>query len=247
MKCSNCDGQMGLEDAVCPYCGTPNAMAAQHQADMAHFREEYERTQDEVLENTSALQRHGSWLVILVVLLVALVIGIALQACSWDIGHSMREHAVKQDEAVDKQALDTFLEEGDYGKFVGYYDSNDLYVGDYDAYIGIHSAARAYADIVQFIETVNDYDNSRHSPTFIEDVCGYLADDLNDIYTLEKQYSYSLDRYLPNSMRGYLDDIRERTDAIARTYLGLTEEQIRDIPNISEQKLAQLIEEGIKS
>ena len=94
MKCPNCGAQLGLEDAACPYCGTANALAAQHQSDMSRYREEYERTQGEVLKNTSAMQRHGSWLAILVVLLVALVIGIVLQASAWDIGYSLRERNI---------------------------------------------------------------------------------------------------------------------------------------------------------
>ena len=223
MKCPNCGGQMGLEDVACPYCDTPNAMAAQHQSDMAHFREEYERTQDEVLENTSGMRRHGSWLVVVTILLVGLVIGIILQASAWDIGHAIREHNVEQDAAADKQMLDTYLEQGDYGKFVGYYDSNDIYLSSYESYQAVHSAARAYVDIE------------------------YLADDLNDIFTLEKQYSYALERYLPDSMRPYVEDIRERAGVIAQTYLGLTEEQVKEIPDMSEQKLARLIEEGITS
>jgi raffinose/stachyose/melibiose transport system permease protein len=78
MECPNCGGQLGLEDAVCPYCNTPNAMAAKHQSDMAHFRQEYQRTQADVMQKTSFMQRHGSWLIVLSVLLVALIGGIVL-------------------------------------------------------------------------------------------------------------------------------------------------------------------------
>ena len=96
MKCPNCNGQMGLEDAFCPYCGSPNAMAAKHQSDMDRFQQEYQRTQTDVMERTSFMQQHGSWLVILTVLLAALVIGIVLQIGAWDIGYSVREENVKQ-------------------------------------------------------------------------------------------------------------------------------------------------------
>lgn len=247
MKCPNCGGQMGLEDVACPYCDTPNAMAAQHQSDMAHFREEYERTQDEVLENTSGMRRHGSWLVVVTILLVGLVIGIILQASAWDIGHAIREHNVEQDAAADKQMLDTYLEQGDYGKFVGYYDSNDIYLSSYESYQAVHSAARAYVDIMQLVDTANRPEELSYTPEHLTHVCEYLADDLNDIFTLEKQYSYALERYLPDSMRPYVEDIRERAGVIAQTYLGLTEEQVKEIPDMSEQKLARLIEGGITS
>ena len=99
MKCPNCGGQMGIEDAVCPYCNTPNTMAVQHQSDMARYRQEYQRTQESVMEKTSFLQTQGSWLVVLSILLVGLVAGVILLANSWDIGYSIRENNVERSAA----------------------------------------------------------------------------------------------------------------------------------------------------
>lgn len=238
---------MGLEDAYCPYCGTRNAMAVQHQSDMAHYRDEYERTQEEVLRNTSFVQRHGSWLVILVILLVILMIGCGLFANAWDIGYSIREKNVESGMEVDKPVIESYLEQGDYGKFLGYYDANDINLVHDNPYQGVRMAAGAYVDLIEHVGALNDPNSYSFKPERISDTCYYLAEDLNKIYTLEEEYSYYLDEYLPDSMRGYLDDIRERTGAIAITYFGLTKEDIEKIPSISKRKLAQMIEEGIKS
>lgn len=236
---------MGLEDASCPYCNTPNTYAVKHQSDMDRYRNEYERTQEQVLENTSFVKRNGSLLVILVVLLIALMVGIGLFANSWDIGYSIRESNIERDIATDRQVLDGYLEQGDYGKFVGYYDSNDLSLGSDRSYFGIQRAADAYVDIIRDISAIV---NSSQYPTYpgrIPSTCGNIAENLNRIYTLEEEYDYDLDTYLPDSKRPYLDDIRERTRAIAKTYLGLTDEDIENIPNISTRKLAMMIEKGI--
>lgn len=247
MKCPNCGGQMGIEDAVCPYCGTPNAMAVQHQSDMAHYRQEYERTQESVMEKTSFLQRQGSWLVILSILLVALVAGIILLSSSWEIGYSIRESSVERAAAEDYKALDAYLEQGDYGKFVGYYTSNDISIVYENPYEGLEAAAAAYVNILQYVAELNDASSSRINPNRISDTCEYVAEDLNRIYTIEERYSYHLDRYLPADKRVYLDDVRNRTAAIAKTYFGLTDKDIEDIPNLSTKKLAAMIEEGIAS
>lgn len=245
MKCPNCGAQMGLEDALCPYCNTPNRYAVQHQSDMARYRDEYERTQEQVLQNTSFVQRNGSLLVILVVLLVALMVGIGLLANAWDIGYSIRESNAEREMATDRQVLDAYLEEGDYGKFIGYYESNWLHMSSDDSYRALRTAAGAYVNVLQDLMPVIKPDRYSMSPNRISDTCGYIARDLITIYTVEEQYQYDLDTYLPNSKRVYLDDIRDRISAIAITYLGLTEEDIRNIPSISERKLASMIEEGI--
>ena len=247
MKCPNCGGQLGIEDETCPYCGTPNAMAVQHQSDMAKYRAEYARTQHEVLENTSFMKRHGSWLVILVVLLVALVGGIVLQAVSWDIGYSIRENNAKRDMAADKQVLDGYLEQGDYGKFVGYYDANDYYLMSDDPYRVVRAAANSYTNLIECVSSIKDPDNYSFSPDSISYTCGYLAEDLNRIYTLEEQYSRNIGEYLPDSMRVYIDDIRERAGFIATTYFGLTQEDVESIPDMSTRQLAEIIEERVSS
>lgn len=247
MKCPNCAGQLGIEDEVCPYCGTPNDMAAKHQSDMARFQREYERTQADVLENTSFLRRQGSWLAILAVLLVALIVGLILQAASWDIGYGIRERAVASSAAEDRQVLDSYLEAGDYGKFLGYFDANSITLDRDNPYEGLRYAVYAYTDLIEYASLAHSESAWSFSPERIDTTCEYLAEDLNRIFTLEQHYSYDTERYLPADKRVYLDDIRDRAAAIAKAYFGLTDEQIDEIPNMSVKKLATLIEEGVSS
>lgn len=247
MKCPSCGGQMGLEDVRCPYCGTPNAMAVKHQTDMAEFRREYQRTQADVMRKTSFMQRHGSWLAILVVLLVALIAGIILHALAWDIGYSIREKDIERNMVEDAQVMDEFLAQGDYGKFCGYYDANDISLASDNSYQGLQSAARAYVDLMRYISDIHDSSDFSFKPEYISNTCGYLAEDLNRIYALEEHFPYDTDRYLPSDKLVYVDDIRDRTTAIAKTYFGLTDAQIREIPDMSKKKLAALIEKGLSS
>ena len=245
MQCPSCGGQMGLEDAVCPYCNTPNAMAVQHQTDMARFRQEYQRTQADVMAKTSLLQRHGSWLVVLVVLLVALVVGLVLNTYAWDIGYDMRTQNVLQNAADDRQAMDALLERGDYGQFLGYYRANDISLDDDNPYQGVQTVAAAYVDLVQYIGGMNDSSNYAFRPEHVSTTCEYIAEDLNRIYTVDRRYSYNTERYLPADKRVYVEDMQARAAAIAKAYFGLNDADIQAIPDMSTQKLASLIEERI--
>ena len=245
MECPNCGGHMGLEEAFCPYCNTPNAMAARHASDMARFQREYRRTQADVLEKTSLMQRTGSWLVILAALLVALIIGIVLQSSAWDIGYAIRTGNAESSMAEARQAMDAYLEEGEYGLFYGYYDANDIALVSDDSYRGVWAAARAYVDILQHVPSVNGSADYRFEPEYVSGTCRYIAEDLNRIFTLEQSYSYDIDRYLPADKRAYVEDIRDRVAAIAKTYFGLTDGQIREIPDMSTKKLANLLEGGV--
>lgn len=247
MKCPNCGGQMGLEDAVCPYCDTPNSFAAQHQSDMAHYRQEYARTQESVIEKTTFMQRQGSWLIILSVLLVGLLAGVILLANSWEIGYSIREQNVARNAEVDYKTMDAYLEQGDYGKFVGYYSANDVSLVYENPYQGLETAAYAYVDLLEYVYALNDTTNYQFKPENIGNTCEYIATDLNRIFTIEERYGNDLDQYLPPDKRVYLDDIRDRAAAVAKAYFGLSDKDIEDIPNLSTRRLTQMIEEGIAS
>ena len=245
MKCPNCGGQMGLEDEQCPYCGTPNAMAIQHQSDMAHFRQEYQRTQADVAQKTSFMRRQDSWLVILAVLLVAAVVSVVLQVNAWEIGYSIRQGNVMRAYTEDSQVMDGYLAQGDYGKFVGYYEANDISAVDDNEYQGVLTAARPYVDLLEYVTPARDGEHFAFQPERIATTAGYIAEDLNRVYTIEQRYSYNLDQYLPADKRAYVDDIRSRCAVIATTYFGLSDEQVREIPNLSTKRLAELIEEGM--
>ena len=67
------------------------------------------------------------------VLLVALVAGIVLQSNAWDIGYSIRTGNVESNMAEARQTMDALLEEGEYGRFYGYYDANDIFLGSIGA------------------------------------------------------------------------------------------------------------------
>ncbi len=247
MKCPNCGAPMGLEDKYCTYCGTPNMQALRHQADMEKYQQEYLKTQQDVMEKTGRLRRSGSWLVILVVLLIAMIASIILFARAWDIGYTLREKKLTKEMPHHKAVLEAYLEEGEYSQFYGYYSSNSLSLGDDYSYEAVYRASRSYVNIIEIAASVHDPDNFRFQEKYRTENCEYLAEDLIRLFTVEEDLSYYADEALTEDKLAYVEDMRDRIRAVARTCFGLTEEEIDRIPELSKGKLGAMIGEGIAS
>lgn len=245
MKCPNCGAQMGLEDRFCPYCGSPNQQAVKHQSDMDRFKGEYFETKEHVLRRTEFFRNQGGLLIILALVLLAMIIGVILNAKAWDIGFSIREKSVVKYREVDAEVLEGYLQEGEYSKFVGYFDSNRLRFMDDTTYDAVDTVASAYVRLFEYVSGIDNPEDFQFSESRIVDSCQYLAEDLIRIYTVEKEYNYRREEYLTEDKLGYIKDIQERSAVICKTYFGLTDEEIADIPNMSESKLASLLEEEI--
>ena len=246
IKCPNCGSQMGLEDKFCPYCGSPNTQAVQHQRDMEQFQDDYSETKEHVYRRTEVLRNQGSLLIMMVLILIAMIIAIILNARAWDIGYKIREKNVARYSATDTDIVEQYLEAGEYGKFTGYFDSNDMYY-DYDGtYDAVKSAARSYVRLFEYVNDIQD----PSSYLFREDAGSggfeYLAENLMRIYTVEKDYSYNKEKVLTEDKLVYIHDIQERAGVMAKAYFGLTDEDVQEIPNMSAGKLEALLEERIK-
>ena len=57
MKCEYCGSNLTIEDAVCPYCGKPNAQAGGHRALMKKYRDRYERTKADAAKKSEGAGR----------------------------------------------------------------------------------------------------------------------------------------------------------------------------------------------
>lgn len=247
MKCPYCGSPMGLEDKYCPYCGRPNLMAVQHQSEMDYYQEEFERTQDEVFKKTEGLRRHGSWLAVLAVTLVLLMVSIVLNVKAWDIGYELRTKRVKAQTDENNAIIKEYLEAGEYGQFEGFYDANSLDI-DYTnrEYSAVYWAAKRYVRIISYISGIHDNYNYSFREDYITETCEYIADDLIYLFNIEKEFNYSADECLTEDKMVFIKDIQNRAGIMAKTYFGLTDEDVADIPNMSKIKLGSLIEKRVR-
>lgn len=52
MKCEKCGYSLQIEDEVCPSCGTENAFGRSHREEMERYSQEFQDTQDSVINST---------------------------------------------------------------------------------------------------------------------------------------------------------------------------------------------------
>ena len=52
MKCKFCGSNLGIEDEFCPHCGKPNDQFEGNRAEMKEYKEEFEKTKEEVKESS---------------------------------------------------------------------------------------------------------------------------------------------------------------------------------------------------
>lgn len=245
MKCPNCGSPLGLEDKFCPYCGSPNKLATKHQRDMDRFDAEYQSTKDRVFRRTEVLRNHGGLLIILVLVLIALIGAVILNAYAWDISFRLRDRNSDKYATIDKEVMEEYLAAGEYGKFVGYVSSNDVSYEVEGDYWPIRTASRSYTALFEYISAIDNPSDYLFTDREMSYGCGRIAEDLLTIYNVEKENDSYYKEYFTEDKLAYIRDIQERTTLIAKTYFGLTDEEIEEIPNMSKSKLAAIIEEGL--
>ena len=72
MKCNFCGSNLGIEDEFCPHCGKPNDQFEGNRAEMKEYKEEFEKTKEEVKESSKTNSRIGRLIVIGVLSLISI-------------------------------------------------------------------------------------------------------------------------------------------------------------------------------
>ena len=249
MKCPNCGANMGLEDKFCPYCGSANPFAKQHQKDMQHYEAQFEATRQEVEKKANRFAGIAVPLTILGISLALLIAAVIFAARSYDIGANIKAKRVAQGEAGYRESIEAALDARDYGLVDQIYSVNDLYYvsDDYHdstliEYAMIFRACQYYAMADETISRWTIGGEQSYSEERFAESCKYLADNLLDLYTVQDRDWYDAS-CLTEEKLARITEMQEQMTALLITYGGLTEDEIAEIPDMSEQKLARLLEE----
>ncbi len=246
MKCPHCGSNLNLEDAYCSYCGRPNEHAQKHAEDMKRYQHEFTKTQTEIYSKSRRLASLTAPLLILIVLIVFNIAAFFFQVFSWDIGQAMLERRIEANREAHQERIDAYLADGDYHGLSSYYNTNNLYSSEeFDRYTAVVSVADNYFSVYR--QLVN-LEREREYSHFEEDLPQRLksiADHLDWIYNVEKDYSYRAEEYLTDDMMAVIEDIRTQTGAILIAYGGLTKEETDELRDLSYAKRMELLERGM--
>ncbi|MBR3227676.1 MAG: zinc ribbon domain-containing protein [Erysipelotrichaceae bacterium] len=232
LNCKNCGAPLSLEDAVCPYCGTPNEEAKVHIDTLDEMKEDFKETKTEVIREVKKTKKGYNLLVMIVLLLLANLVLVPFHTADYEIAEHINASKLDREEVI--RQMNEALNDGEYARFVALFDRYAADYNDFRDYTSIYYQASEYMDVM---ETVSNfyYEKDPYSDPLVK-ACSYIKD-YEDAYASYLRYhgdesGFALD---------HINRINDEADLFLRTYLKLTDEDIGTIKDISASDLLLLV------
>ncbi len=245
MKCKNCGGEIRLEDMYCPYCGSPNEEAQKHARDMQQYRQEFQKTKEDVIERAGRQTKRAVRFAAAALLLAAIGVNIFLQVSSYSLIRSIKQSGQKKNAPVYRARIEEYLEAEDYLGFSSYCSNLNLSMYDrpFEEYYVTYRVATAYRyAVTEIMQLIN---HSRYQG--VDHSIKYTSEYLQDFYEAldPEKYSYN-SNYNTLAAQEHLDKMTRSIEALCVAYLSMTPEEARSLGSISRGKRIILIEEGLR-
>ena len=248
MKCQKCGANLGLEDKYCPYCGTANPFAKQHQEEMQHFRAEFEKTKANVENKANRFAGTAVPLTILAIAFVLMIASFIFRLSADGIGRNIKIRRLASRKEELRTMIEEALDRGDYGLVDTYNHELDLYYitssyGKDQALKDYQLIFQACGDYEAACSTLCDFGTQRSyrfSADRIEDTCKYLAGSVHEVYAAEEKNWYDESCRTEEKLTR-IREIQEQMTVLLIAYGGFTREEIETIPDLSEGKLQDIL------
>ena len=235
LNCKNCGAPLSLEDAVCPYCGTPNEEAKAHIDTLTDISEDFEEAKEEVIKEVSKTKRGYNLLVMIAFLLLANLILLPMHWNDFEIAHAINASSMNIEEV--KAQMDIYLANEEYEEFVIFYDKYETDYEKFRDYNPIYYAASNETWILKYVTNFM-YQEDNYSDPLMK-LCSRIKD-------YEDEYAYTVKRdYYEGNTKVHLDKINDRISACMKTFLKLTDEDIAAIKDMTETELVVLVKERL--
>ena len=234
VNCKNCGAPLSLNDAFCPHCGTPNPEAQEHLKKLQQLDERFESASLEVAAEVKKSKKGYGILIILVMLLLANLVIFVMHGMTYDIAE--RVIASKMSESEIRAQLDEFLDEGEYIELELFMDKFSLSYRDYEDYSRIAYLAeyqnRMIDAMTQYLYGTDPYGDP------LVRTCQTVVDYEEALASLRKR---------ENSERLllHMEKLNDEVNGFLKNYLGLTDEDIAGIRNMSYSSLLILVNERL--
>ena len=234
VNCKNCGAPLSLNDAFCPHCGTPNPEAQEHLKKLQQLDERFESASLEVAAEVKKSRKGYGILIILVMLLLANLVIFVMHGMTYDIAE--RVIASKMSESEIRAQLDEFLDEGEYIELELFMNKFSLSYRDYEDYSRIAYLAeyqnRMIDAMTQYLYGTDPYGDP------LVRTCQTVVDYEEALASLRKR---------ENSERLllHMEKLNDEVNGFLKNYLGLTDEDIAGIRNMSYSSLLILVNERL--
>ena len=234
VNCKNCGAPLTLNDAFCPHCGTPNPEAQEHLKKLQQLDRRFEDASLEVAAEVKKSRKGYGILLILVMLLLANLIIFVLHHASYDIAD--RIIAGRMTEAEIRARLDEFLEEGKYIEMDLFMNKFNLSYRGYEdcsklSYLA-SCQSRMIDAVTQFLYGTENYGDP------LVRICQAVVD-------YEEEYTRLSKRDNSEKVLFHADKINTEVNGFLKAYLGLRDEDIAGIRDMSESSLLILVNERL--
>lgn len=245
MKCSNCGGEISLEDKVCPFCGNLNKDAAEHIRAMEEYRKRYKVTEEEVTKKT----RRFASIAVKAVILAVLLIGIGIMMFIYSRAYSLPEKARRREALRNpdkcRAKMMEYLDNGDYSGFSSYvaYNSIPVYDEKFEDLKNVKYCADYYMDTIGSIEKIVMHgDDEKWLKWDASNDVGRCSRNIGEFYNMIQDRR---DREENESNLKYYDDMKADVDAALSVYLDMDEKALEEFLGMTDNKRGAYLEEVI--
>ena len=242
MKCKYCGANLQLTDAVCPYCGKPNPRAERYTKDKQYYEQDYAETSQKVKR---VWKLSYDWMTrgITLVVLGVLVFGLLFVTFLAD-DHSYYK---KQDAAVANftsvsEQMDQYLAAGKYEQYFAYCKSYNLTGWTAGPFLPWQPQTKCI-EIERFIkEHLNGYlaaDSIYEQNDHLETIGGLLP----EFYDTDSLCAVAKDVIDCEKTETDLRNIQKDLELSLKICFGLTDEELAELPTMTDEEVLLLLEE----
>lgn len=237
MKCKNCGNNLEIDNAFCPYCGTPNPVAKKHREDMKKYERDYDATKREVLSNSRRVSDRAIKITAIALTVAAIAVLIPFVSRTDSLGRSAQKSKAASNSEQYLPQLQELIKAEDYlavNELAKAHMLNQYSVYD-GKYSAVFSVSSMYSDLLQEIGIVLDKKGQIPNGAF-----STIGWDIKSIGSRVK------DKYdISEECEEYLKHIERDTILLLETYLNISEEQYYEMQNISDSKRNLMVEEAV--
>ena len=221
MKCENCGGEIGSNQAFCNYCGSENKNIYIHKQKVEAKIKRNEKIKNNVLEKNSSKIVNKVMTFVLIGSIILFIVSFIVSVAK------LGEEGYKK---IDYKKADKLYEAGEYGKLQSYIFSCNYYNEESNKYMQV---AEYYENYLIFSQYRNRY------------IISIQTGEGNEEYTVESMASYIVSMFNPLSDWRYdealgknqevFDECKEDVADFLKAYFDFTDEDIEGLVETEEK------------